>query len=180
MSKIRIITFFVFMGLFAATYQIGSMSQVNEEEAKIFMSEFEKLTNNGMIDAIGIFLHNSSVSLPMFIPGFGVVWGLFSAWSTGFAFSAIVSVSPELAKIPPLTILFLSPFGIMELTAYSIATSRSFMLIRAISKKTNLIQFIKPTAIEIGIVIGLLLAGGYLEDFMIKLAREKSIGLPGL
>lgn len=168
------------MGLFAAAYQIGSMFQVSEEEANTFMSEFEKLTNNGMIDAIGIFLHNSSVSLPMFIPGFGVVWGLFSAWSTGFAFSAIVSVSPELAKIPPLAILFLSPFGIMELTAYSIATSRSFMLIRAISKKTNLIPFIKPTAIEIGIVIGLLLAGGYLEDFMIKLAHEKSIGLPGL
>ena len=168
------------MGLFAAAYQIGSMFQVSEEEANTFMSEFEKLTNNGMIDAIGIFLHNSSVSLPMFIPGFGVVWGLFSAWSTGFAFSAIVSVSPELTKIPPLAILFLSPFGIMELTAYSIATSRSFMLIRAISKKTNLIPFIKPTAIEIGIVIGLLLGGGYLEDFMIKLAHEKSIGLPGL
>ncbi len=166
------------MGLFAATYQIGSMSKVSEEEAKIFMSEFEKLVKD--IDAIGIFLHNSSISLPMFIPGFGVAWGLFSAWSTGFAFSAIVSVSPELAKIPPLAILFLSPFGIMELTAYSIATSRSFMLIRAISKKTNLIPFIKPTAIEIGIVIGLLLAGGYLEDFMIRLTHEKSIGLPGL
>ncbi|MEK6870913.1 MAG: stage II sporulation protein M [Thermoproteota archaeon] len=166
------------MGLFAATYQIGSMSQVNEEEAKTFMSEFEKLVKD--IDAIGIFLHNSSVSLPMFIPGFGVVWGLFSAWSTGFAFSAIVLITPELSKIPPLAILFLSPFGIMELTAYSIATSRSFMLIRVISKKTNLIPFIKPTAIEIGIVIGLLLAGGYLEDFMIKLAHEKSIGLPGL
>lgn len=166
------------MGLFAATYQIGSMSKVSEDEAKIFMSEFEKLVKD--IDAIGIFLHNSSISLPMFIPGFGVAWGLFSAWSTGFAFSAIVSVSPELAKIPPLAILFLSPFGIMELTAYSIATSRSFMLIRAISKKTNLIPFIKPTAIEIGIVIGLLLAGGYLEDFMIRLTHEKSIGLPGL
>ena len=177
MSKIRIITFFVFMGLFAATYQIGSMSQVSEEEAKIFMSEFEKLVTD--IDAIGIFLHNSSVSLPMFIPGFGVVWGLFSAWSTGFAFSTIVLITPELAKVPPLAILFLSPFGIMELTAYSIATSRSFMLIRAISKKTNLIQFLKPTVIEIGIVIGLLLAGGYLEDFMIKLAHEKSIGILG-
>jgi len=164
------------MGLFAATYQIGSMSQVSEEEANTFMSEFEKLVTG--IDAVGIFLHNSSISLPMFIPGFGVAWGLFSAWSTGFAFSAIISISPELAKIPPLVILFLSPFGIMELTAYSIATSRSFMLIRAISKKTNLIPFLKPTIIEIGIVVGLLLAGGYLEDYMIKLAQEDSIGLP--
>jgi hypothetical protein len=177
MSKIRIITFFVFMGLFSAAYQIGSMSQVSEEEANTFMAEFEKLIVD--IDAIGIFLHNSSISLPMFIPGFGVVWGLFSAWSTGFAFSAIVSITPELAKVPPLTILFLSPFGIMELTAYSIATSRSFMLIKAISKKANLIPFLKPTAIEIGIVVGLLLAGGYLEDYMIKLVQKEGIGLPG-
>ncbi len=165
------------MGLFAATYQIGSMSEVSEEDANTFMAEFEKLVAD--IDAIGIFLHNSSISLPMFIPGFGIAWGLFSAWSTGFAFSAIVSITPELAKVPPLALLFLSPFGIMELTAYSIATSRSFMLIREISKKTNLIPFLKPTIMEIGIVIGLLLAGGYLEDYMIKLVQEEGIGLPG-
>jgi len=177
MFKIRIITFFIFMGLFSAVYQIGSMSQVSEEEATTFMSEFEKLVED--IDAMGIFLHNSAISLPMFIPGFGVIWGLFSAWSTGFAFSAIVSISPELAKVPPLAILFLSPFGIMELTAYSIATSRSFILIKAVYRKSNLIPFLKPTIMEIGLVIGLLLAGGYLEYYMIKLVQEDAIILPG-
>lgn len=177
MSKIRIITFFIFMGLFTTAYQIGSMSTVSEEEATTFMSEFEKLVKD--IDAMGIFLHNSTISLPMFIPGFGVIWGLFSAWSTGFAFSAIVSISPELAKIPPLAILFLSPFGIMELTAYSLATSRSFILIKEVYRKSNLIPFLKPTIIEIGIVIGLLLAGGYLEYYMIKLVQDESITLPG-
>lgn len=165
------------MGLFTTAYQIGSLSTVSEEEATTFMTEFEKLVKD--IDAMGIFLHNSTISLPMFIPGFGVVWGLFSAWSTGFAFSAIVSISPELAKVPPLAILFLSPFGIMELTAYSLATSRSFILIKAIYKKSNLIPFLKPTMIEIGIVIGLLLAGGYLEYYMIKLVQDESIMLPG-
>ena len=177
MFKIRITTFFIFMGLFSAVYQIGSMSQVSEEEATTFMSEFEKLVED--IDAMGIFLHNSAISLPMFIPGFGVIWGLFSAWSTGFAFSAIVSISPELAKVPPLAILFLSPFGIMELTAYSIATSRSFILIKAVYRKSNLIPFLKPTIMEIGLVIGLLLAGGYLEYYMIKLVQEDAIMLPG-
>lgn len=177
MTKIRIIMFFIFMGLFTTAYQIGSMSTVSEEEATTFMTEFEKLVKD--IDAMGIFLHNSTISLPMFIPGFGVVWGLFSAWSTGFAFSAIVSISPELAKIPPLAILFLSPFGIMELTAYSLATSRSFILIKAIYRKSNLIPFLKPTMMEIGIVIGLLLAGGYLEYYMIKLVQDESITLPG-
>jgi len=32
---------------------------------------------------------------------------------------------------------------------------------------------------EIGLVIGLLLAGGYLEYYMIKLVQEDAIMLPG-
>ena len=178
MFRNRIITFFVFMGLFTAAFQLGSMSEVSEEEASIFMEEFEKLIED--IDAIGIFIHNTTISLPMFIPGFGVAWGLFSAWSTGFAFAAIVSVTPELGEIPPIAILYLSPFGLMEIAAYSLATSRSFILIRAITKKTNLRPFLKPTLIEIGILIGLLLAGGFLEDYMIKLSLEEGLEMPSL
>jgi hypothetical protein len=164
------------MGLFSAVFQVGSMSQVTEEDAKTFMDEFEKLVEK--IDAMGIFLHNSSISLPMFIPGFGVAWGLFSAWSTGFAFAAIVLITPELRQVPPLAILFLSPFGLMELTAYSLATSRSFILIILITKKINLKPFLKPTLIEIGISIGLLSAGGYLEYYMIKLVQDEGLSLP--
>ena len=166
------------MGLFTAAFQLGSMSEVSEEDANIFMEEFEKLVED--IDAIGIFVHNTTISLPMFLPGFGVAWGLFSAWSTGFAFAAIVSITPELEQIPPLTILYLSPFGLMELSAYSLATSRSFILIRAISKKTNLKPLLKPTLIEVGILIGLLLAGGFLEDYMIKLAQDEEFEMPSL
>jgi len=177
-SKIRILVFFVFMGLFSAIYQIGSMSEVSDEEANTFMGEFEELVND--IDAVGIFVHNTTISLPMFIPGFGVAWGLFSAWSTGFAFSAIVSITPKLGEIPPLAILYFSPFGIMELVAYSMAISRSFILIRAISKKVNLIPYLKPTGIEIGIVVGLLLVGGFLEHYMIQMAGEQGLEMPGL
>jgi len=166
------------MGIFTAVFQLGSMSQVSEDEANIFMEEFNKLVKD--IDAIGIFAHNTTISLPMFIPGFGVIWGLFSAWSTGFAFAAIVSITPQLEEIPPLTILYLSPFGLMELCAYSLATSRSFILIREIAKKTNLTPLLKPTLIEIAIVIGLLLAGGFLEDYMIKLSQENALLIPNV
>ncbi len=176
MNKIRIITFFIFLGIFAAAYQIGSMTSVSEEEAEAFMSEFEELVLD--IDAFGIFTHNSMIALVMFIPGFGVVWGIFSGWSTGFAYAAIVSTVPEIGEIPPLSILFLSPFGLMEVVAYSIGISRSFILIRAVSKKINLTQFIKPTVIEIGIVLILLLAGGYLEFYMIELAQQEGLGMP--
>ena len=178
MNKIRIILFFIFLGLFAAAYQIGSMSTVSEEEANAFMTEFEELVLD--IDAFGIFTHNLTITLPMFIPGFGVGWELFSSWSTGFAFAAIVTITPELKDIPALAILYLSPFGLMELSAYSLATSRSFILIRAITKKVNIKPFLKPTIIEIAIVVGLLLAGGFLEDYMIKLAQEEGLEMPNL
>ncbi|MHA7646320.1 stage II sporulation protein M [Nitrosopumilus sp. S4] len=178
MDKKRIIVFFIFLGIFAATFQIGSLSTISQEEAEAFMKEFEDLVLD--IDAFGIFTHNTTIALPMFIPGFGVAWGLFSAWSTGYAFASIVTTAPMLANIPPLTILFLSPFGLMELTAYSLGISRSFILIRAISKKISLNQFIKPTIIEIGIVIALLLAGGYLEFYMIEMAQEDGLLLPEL
>ena len=177
MNKIRIITFFIFLGIFAAAFQIGSMSSVSEEEADAFMSEFEDLILN--IDAFGIFVHNITIALPMFIPGFGVAWGIFSAWSTGFAFAAIASTVPEIADIPPLSILFLTPFGLIEVFAYSLGISRSFILIRAVSKKINLVPFIKPTAIEIGIVLVLLLVGGYLEFYMIDLAQQEGLKMSG-
>ena len=175
MNKIRLILFFIFLGIFSTAFQLGSMSTVSEEEANIFMAEFEELVLD--IDAFGIFTHNTTIALPMFIPGFGVAWGLFSAWSTGFAFAAIATTMPEILNIPPLSILFLSPFGLMEITAYSLGISRSFILIRAITKKINLIQFIKPTIIEIGIVVGLLLAGGYLEFYMIELAQNSDFNM---
>lgn len=171
--KIRIATFFIFMGLFSMAYQIGSFYEVSEEDAEIFFEEFEELV--GDIDAIGIFLHNTSIALPMFIPGFGIGWGFFTAWSTGYAFSAIAILFPELSKIPPLAILYLTPFGLMELTAYSLGTSRSFILIHMIIKKVNLRSAIRGTAIEIGVMLGLLLGGGFLEYHMIQLAEESGL-----
>jgi len=171
--KIRIATFFIFMGLFSAAYQIGSFYEVSEEDAEIFLEEFEEII--GDIDSMGIFLHNTSIALPMFIPGFGIAWGFFTAWSTGYAFSAIATIFPELSKIPPLAILYLSPFGLMELTAYSLGTSRSFILIHMIIKKVNLRPAVRGTAIEIGVMIGLLLAGGFLEYYMIQLTKENGL-----
>jgi hypothetical protein len=177
MNKNRIILFFIFLAVFTIIFQLGSMSTVSQEEADLFMVEFEKLVLD--IDAFGIFVHNTTIALPMFIPGFGIFWGLFSSWSTGYAFAAIATSIPEVANISPLTILFLSPFGLMEISAYSLGISRSFILIKAIITKTNLLQFIKPTIIEIGVVIALLLAGGYIEFYMIELVENENLEMPG-
>jgi len=163
----RIIVFFIFLGLFTASYYIGSLSEISEEDALLFMEEFEELIED--IDGPGIFLHNSMIALAMFVPGVGVGWGLFSAFSTGQAFAAIALLSPEIAGIHPLTLLYLSPFGFMELVAYSIGISRSYLLIYKIIKKISIKTDYKITAIEVGIVLGLLLAGGFLEAYLIEL-----------
>jgi len=103
----------------------------------------------------------------MFIPGFGVAWGFFSAWQTGQAFAALALLNPIISDIHPLALLYVSPFGIMELGGYSIAMSRSLLLIHKIIKKISIKNDYKIIGIEVGIVVGLLLAGGFLEAYLI-------------
>lgn len=169
----RIITFFIFVGLFSASYFIGSQSEVSHEDALTFQEEFNNLIED--IDGIGIFLHNSVIALPMFIPGFGIVWGFFSSWQTGQAFAALALLNPIISDIHPLAILYASPFGIMELVAYSTAMSRSFLLIHKIIKKIPIKNDYKIISIEVGLVIGLLITGGFLEAYMIEYAEEMGI-----
>ena len=164
--KKRILVGFIFVGIFMISFSIGAQVQIPEKDAKTFLKEFQQAING--INAIGIFTHNASIGLPMFIPGFGIPWGLFASASTGLAFSALVSTTPILAKIPPLAVLLASPFGLMELAAYSIGMSRSFILIWVVIKKGPIRQEIRPTIIEIGIAIALLLAGGFIEFAMIN------------
>ena len=162
----RIILFFVFLGIFSASFAIGAEVKVSEEESKIILEQFESLIGN--IDAIGIFSHNTTLALPMFIPGFGIAWGAFAAFSTGMAFSVLKDASPMLANVPSLTILFMSPFGLMEIAAYSIAMSRSYMIIHKMIKRMPIRPDYRIIGIEIGILIGLLLAGGFVEYYFIE------------
>ena len=154
------------MAIFSASFAVGAEIQVSEEESKILLEEFETLVEG--IDAVGIFVHNVSLALPMFIPGFGVAWGAFAAFSTGMAFSVLKDAYPALENIPALTIIFMSPFGLMEIAAYSIAMSRSYILFHKIIKKIPIRGDIRVTIIEVIILVGLLLAGGFIEYFLIE------------
>tara|TARA_B100000959_G_scaffold49071_1_gene50534 strand:+ start:134 stop:658 length:525 start_codon:yes stop_codon:yes gene_type:complete len=168
MAYKRIITFFIFTGIFAGVYAVGSQSDVTEEEIEETLKYFKEVIAE--IDGFGIFSHNAIIALPMFIPGFGVAWGLFSAYSTGFAFAAISAGTPELSSLNPLAVL-LTPFGLMELAAYSIAMSRSVLFIEKIIKRTPIFTEKKSVLIEISVVTGLLLIGGIVEMYMIDMAQ---------
>ena len=167
----RIILFFIFTAIFTVVYGTSAVtSEPTEEEIEEVMSFFEEIVDT--IDGIGIFTHNTTIALPMFIPGFGVVWGLFSAYSTGFAYSAIAAANTDLAQLNPLAIL-LTPFGLMEMASYSLAMSRSTLLAKDVFQKnwTQIKTDKLIISIEIGIVVTLLLIGGIVEMWMIETAQ---------
>ena len=162
----RIVLFFIFLGIFSASFAVGAEIQVSEEESAIILEELESLISE--IDAVGIFVHNTSLALPMFIPGFGIAWGAFAAFSTGLAFSVLQGANPMLENIPSLTVLFMSPFGLMEVAAYSIAMSRSYMIVHKMIKRMPIRPDYRVIVLEIGILIGLLLTGGFVEYYFIE------------
>ena len=163
-KKTRSITFGIFMGIFLVSYIVGTAYKMSGDDLNSFLKDFQS-TNQG-IDSLGLFLHNLSVALPMFIPGFGVAWGVFTGWQTGAAFEAMVASDSSLSSISPVSLFLASYFGVLELGAYSIGMSRSFLLIWRILKREQLKKQIIPSMIEIGIAIVLLFIAGYVESSM--------------
>ena len=158
------------MGVFSLSLQIGTMAEVDVSEANSFVQDFISGTQDS--SGTDFFQNNIIAALQMFVPGIGVILGAHTAWSTGYGFAAIVSMAPGLAESSPLSVLYFTPFGLMELAAYSIAMSRSFHIVYVLVKRVKLKSLIKPTLIEIGVVFGLLFAGGYIEEYMIVLSQQ--------
>ncbi len=156
----------MFLGFFTASFLIGTLTVLDEEESLAIFDEFNQTITD--IDSLGIILNNLSVALPTFIPGFGPAWGLYSGWSTGVTFSAIISMSPTMTNFQPLDLFYASPFGFLELVAYSIGMSRGAFLIFAFVQKSPKKPLIIWSLIEISIAIILLIIGGVMESSMIE------------
>ena len=133
---------------FLIAYSSGAAITMSKKEAEDLKGQFAKQIVG--IDEKGIFFNNVKIAGLMFIPAVGTGVGIFSGFSTGMVFSAMVKASP-LNNIPPLIIL-LTPFGIMEVFAYGLAMSRSGMIIYQLVKKKPWREYVIPTLIEIGIV----------------------------
>ena len=144
-------------------FGLGTTAEPTPEEVAEIMDYFEDVLEK--VDSVLIFTHNLTIAIPMFIPGFGAIWGLFSAWSTGFAFAAIQTATPELGDVNPLALL-LTPFGLMELAAYSIAMSRSFLFAKTLLQRKSILAEKTMILAEIGIVTALLVIGGVVEMYM--------------
>lgn len=150
---------------FLIAYSAGAAISLTNQEAKDIRRQFGEQI--GSIDQIGIFINNTKIAFGMFIPAIGVVFGLFSGFSTGTVFSALTNLSPALKGISPLLIL-ITPFGILEIFSYGLAMSRSGMLIYQLIKKKPWREYVIPTLIELGIVAVVLFVAALIEWQMIE------------
>lgn len=164
--SLRIILFFMFLGFFTASFLIGTLTILDEAESLAIFNEFNQTITD--VDFLDLFLNNLTIELPMFIPGVGPAWGLYSGWSTGVSFSAIISMSPDLTDFQPLDIFYASTFGFLELIAYSIGMSRGTFLIFAFIQKSPKKPLIIWSLIEISAAIVLLVIGGLIEISVIE------------
>jgi uncharacterized membrane protein SpoIIM required for sporulation len=159
--------------LFLGIFTVGTLTPLNDEESKMLLeamaAEIGPLLEN--MDPMFIAVHNISIALAMFIPGFGFIWGSFAGYQTGLLISAMASQMEGFEGWMGLA-LFITPVGILELSAYALAMSRSWLFARVLLKKAyrtkeNIKGMIKPILIESAIVVTLLVIGGFVETWMI-------------
>ncbi|MBA3977047.1 MAG: stage II sporulation protein M [Nitrosopumilus sp.] len=150
----------LFLGLFQLGFSIKLDKSFSEELSKNFKNQIQG------IDEIGIFLNNYKIALVMFIPVIGIVVGSFSAFSTGLIFNSIVNLSNVNFANP--LIVFLTPFGILELVSYGLAISRGGIFLFEILKKSISKKSILYLFVEIGLVSIMLFVGALIEWSMIE------------
>jgi hypothetical protein len=88
----------------------------------------------------------------------------------------IHNLTIALEPFPPLALLLVTPFGIMELVAYGMAMSRSYLIVKHRTKAKLKLQ-IRPIIIEIIIVSVLLLVAGQIEQVMIDMVAAGEFDL---
>lgn len=163
--KQRLFFFFIAMLFFLALFQLGFSIKIDkpfsEELSKNFIEQIRD------INEIGIFLNNLKIALVMFIPLAGIVIGGFSAFSTGLIFNSITNLSN--VQYPNPLIVFLTPFGILELVSYGIGLSRGGIFLceilkRRISKKSIVHLLVEIVLVSIMLFIGALIEWNMIEN----------------
>lgn len=145
-------------------YSAGAAIQMTTQEASELTTGFESQVAD--IGTWGLFYNNLKAALAMFVPGIGVIIGAYTAVSTGTIFAALGTSYPELEGVSPLALLA-TPFGILEILAYGLAISRSWILVYQLIAKTPWKRYVVPTAVEVGIALVLLFGAAVTESQVI-------------
>ena len=151
-----------FLSMFYIGYSFKIDESFSDEISKNFINQL------GSIDEFSIFLNNIKIALIMFIPIVGIIMGAISGFSTGLVFNSMMDLPGAAVSYSNPLIIFLTPFGILELVSYGLAISRSGILIYEILKKVLVKKSLIYPTIEIVLVTGLLIIGAIIELIMIE------------
>lgn len=159
-----------FAALFTAMFVAGSTTELAREDAEFIQDAV--MPDVEEVDTAAIFFNNMLLTLIMFLPGFGAGFTIFAAWFTGVVYSSMVAIAPVAGSIHPLELLYLTPFGLMEVAAYSIASSRSLLLGVKVVKRRPLAEGGKIVLMEVAVVAGLVLAGAAVEEQILSVIDD--------
>lgn len=166
----RIITIIIVF-IFAVTITaVGTLTSIEKQEADELTKEFNQTINtleekNLMLQYI--FGNNFMLTLIMFVPFAGFIFGGYVLYNTGFVIAAI-SMSEGIHPTLNFLLLFLTPVAWLEFAVYSTAMAESIWLTRRILQRkgkhelVNAAKFISICAIT-------LLAAAILETILIYL-----------
>lgn len=134
------------------------------EDAQQIATEIENLTTT--TTWLDIFINNFRLTLPTFIPAFGIFFAVLVQFGTGYAFGAVAQTLYETYHVNNLQITLLTlltPVGILEYSAYILALAESITLAYFIYKKELKKRFITHTWKTLTAVALLLLIGAVVE-----------------
>lgn len=147
------------MAIFLVAFMTGTSTELSNTEAKGITNDFGEQVKG--ITAFGIFTNNFWIASKIFIPVVGLFIAVISGYTTGVVFAALTAGK---SVAHPL-LLFLTPFGALEILAYGIAISESIILPYILwkRKKNVVMQHLKQTLVLVGIVAVLLLSAAFIE-----------------
>jgi len=145
---------------------IGTFLPVDQETMSNVSRELEEIRSfirnlDFLSASLYIFSHNLILCLVMFIPLFGLGFGMYVMLSSGYA----IEIDALTHQVPPPLVfvsLFLMPYFWMELISYASAMSQSILIAWGLYKK-EFKRTLTETLKIIGIVTALLFTAALIE-----------------
>jgi len=148
----------------------GSLMPVDLQQARQINDELNQTVTTAQQNGTlvqSIFSNNFLITLIMFVPVLGPVFGFYVLFSTGTAINAI-AIAQGYPLVLVLFALVLTPVFWLEFAVYSTALAESIWLFRRILQGRGLRE-LKNLGILIAVCAGLLFLGAVIEAWLISL-----------
>lgn len=165
----RILAIIVVFVISVALTIAGTLTPIDEEEANAINDDLNQTVNSlkeqGALLQY-IFGNNFMLTLIMFVPFFGPLFGGYVFYNTGTVIAA-VAIAEHFPPTLTFLALFLTPIAWLEFLAYSIAIAESVWLIRRILQRRGKHELVNASKFLLICAI-ILFAAAIIETILIQ------------